>query len=121
WLSHIHGLDSVRIECFPDSLPADLAQKNRARAVRRWLRITPIPAGATFTAKLEWMYHDASSMDREVGKAVKDERSLRCFWHGTGGWVPVASHVNPFSNLATVDSITEKQCAEGSYFGLFLP
>ncbi|TLY32443.1 MAG: hypothetical protein E6K56_03230 [Ignavibacteria bacterium] len=102
WLSHIRGLDSVRIE-------------------RRWLRITPIPAAAKFTGKLEWMYHDASSMDREVGKAVKDERSLRCFWHGTGGWIPVASHINPFANLVTVESITEKQCAEGTYFGLFLP
>ena len=121
WFSHIRGLDSVRIECFPDSLPPDIAQTNRPRAVRRWLRITPIPAAAKFTAKLEWMYHDASSMDREVGKAVKDERSLRCLWHGGGGWIPVDSHVNPFANLVTVDSITEQQCAEGSYFGLFLP
>lgn len=117
----VRGLDSIRIEAVPDSLPPNLDKREGGRSVRRWLRIMPFPASATFRAELQWQYHDASSADREVGKGVKDERALRCFYHGSRGWVSIPSTVNPYSNVVTVDSVTEKQCGEGTYFALFLP
>lgn len=118
----IRGLDSVRIEAFPDSLPPDTRPSEAAQCVRRWLRITPIPASATFTAQLQWRYNDASSTDREVGKGVKDERALRCFYgNPLHLWVSLPSSVNPFANVATVDSVTEKECGEKNYFLLFQP
>jgi hypothetical protein len=119
--SRAEGLDSVRVEVFPGVLPPHIEPSASARAVRRWLRVTPFPAGAAFTATLQWCYHDASSTDREVGKGVNDERGLRCFSYGARGWVPLPTSVNPFANLATVDSVTEKQCGERGYFGLFIP
>ena len=119
--SALRGLDSVRIEAFPDSLPPGITRRDSGRTIRRWLRITPMPAHATFTATLQWTYNDATSTDREVGKSVKDERALRCFIRAADRWIPLPSHVNPFANVATVDSITEKECGENSYLVLFVP
>jgi spore coat protein H len=117
----MHGLDSMRVEAFPDSLPPDVKPSKAARCVRRWLRVTPLPASATFTASLQWPYEDAASTDREVGKAVHNERALRCFYNSRHSWISLPSAINPFANVATVDSVTEKQCGGDNYFVLFMP
>ncbi len=121
WLTSVRGLDSVQVESFPDSLAPDIRPVDAGRCVKRWIRITPYPAGATFTATLQWMYHDASSADREVGRGVREERALQCFLREAHRWVPTPARVNPFANTVTIDSITEKQCGPEKYFALYLP
>jgi spore coat protein CotH len=121
WLTSFRGLDSIQVESFPDSLPPDLRRADSGRCVKRWLRITPFPARAKFTARVQWMYHDASSADREVGHAVKDERALGCFLREAHRWVPLPAKINPFANLVTIDSITDRQCGPERYLALYLP
>jgi spore coat protein H len=117
----VDGLDSILVEALADSIPPNLPQPDSGKYVKRWLRVTPYPDTASFTAKLQWMYDDNSLSTREVRKGVKDERALRCFSFNGKSWKALPSHVNPFSNIVTVDSVTEDECDGEKYFALFIP
>ncbi|GEM_PF-798168 len=118
WFTSMTGLDSVRVEAFPDSTPPGMTDVAAGRFVRRWIRITPYPASATFAAKLQWMYQDVSSTDREVGTGVQNERLLRCFTYDGLEWHALASQVNAYGNFATIDSISDADCGAGKVFVL---
>lgn len=121
WFRSLKGLDSVLVEVFTDSLPPAVPAADSAKFVRRWLRITAYPPEASFTATLQWTYIDASSVEREVGKKVTDERALQCLAYDGDSWDAVPTVINPFANTATVESITEKQCDGGTVFALAVP
>ncbi|HZY09583.1 MAG TPA: CotH kinase family protein, partial [Bacteroidota bacterium] len=121
WFTDFQSLDSILVRTYPDSAPPAGPNVNEGRFVRRWLKITPFPSNATFTAKLQFMYNDYQTVGREVGSGVQDERQLRSYYHDGAAWNMVASRVNPFANIVTMDSITQEQCGSGKYFALFLP
>jgi spore coat protein CotH/photosystem II stability/assembly factor-like uncharacterized protein len=121
WFSNMNGLDSIRVRAYPNLIPSNIVNPGEGKYVKRWLRITPYPATATFTAKLQWMYNDASSTDREVGTGVQDERLLKCYYYDGNDFVRLASTVNAYGNFANVDSITQANCDSAMYFALLLP
>lgn len=118
--SALQGLDSIRIQVYPDSTPPAIPDSASGRYVRRWVRITPFPATATFTAQLQWSYQDVSSSDREVGSGVQDERLLRPYRFDGTSWTELGASINPFSNTVTMDSITEQDCGAGTYVAAML-
>ncbi len=115
------GLDSILVEAFPDSLPPATPAADTARFVRRWLQMTCYPPTATFSGQLTWMYRDVSSVDREVGGAVHDERALRCFVMSSQGLKAVNARVNPFANTVIVNSVSQNDCGPDTFFVLRLP
>ena len=121
WFSNMNGLDSIRIRAYPNLVPSDITNPSEEKYVKRWLRITPYPANAAFTAKLQWMYNDVSSTDREVGIGVQDERLLKCYYYDGASFVRLASTVNAFGNFVNVDSVTQSECGPAMYFALLLP
>ena len=121
WFKNIQGLDSIRVRVYPDSTPPGVPNTADQKFVRRWAVITPYPSGAKFTAKLQWMYSDVSSLDREVGAGVQDERLLRMYLSDGNTWTPLPSKINFFANIATIDSITQDECGNGKLFALLLP
>ncbi len=118
--SNISGLDSVRVQSFPDSVPPDVVDRAGERYVKHWISITPYPANAQFTAKLQWSYLDVAANDREVGSGVQDEHLLRPFVFDGGAWRALAGKVNAFGNFVTIDSIVATDCAPGNYFALLM-
>ncbi|HTK80804.1 MAG TPA: CotH kinase family protein [Bacteroidota bacterium] len=121
WFSAMSGLDSIRVRAYPNLIPSNVQNQGEGKYVKRWLRVTPYPASATFTAKLEWMYNDVSSTDREVGIGVQDERLLHCYYYNGSSFVRIASAVNAFGNFVDVDPITEANCDSTMYFALLQP
>jgi spore coat protein H len=121
WFSEFQGLDSILVQVHPESIPPDIANPGDERFVKRWIEIISYPPSAQFTAKLQWMYSDVSSLDREVGNGVQDERLLRCYEYDGVAWKCLSSKVNYFGNFVTVDSINETYCGTGKYFTLMLP
>ncbi len=121
WFTSISGMDSLRIQAYPDLVPSHAQNPSEGRFVKRWIRITPYPDTARFAAKLQWMYDDVSSTNREVGVGVQDERLLKCYYHDGTAFVRLASSVNAFGNFVDVDSITEAQCSLSKYFALLIP
>jgi hypothetical protein len=103
-LSSMNRLDSIRLDVHPGILPPAVASDS-GKFVRRWLEIRTMPQGATCTARLEWMYHDLSSRDREVPDTVPDEGVLRCVRFDGSSWKVLPSRVNPASNTVFVDSL----------------
>lgn len=120
WLTAFNGLDSIRVEAFPDSMPPDVGNPGSGRYVRRWLRVTPYPVSATFSAKLQWSYDDVAANYREVGSGVQDEHLLRPFVYDGSGWSAASGKVNAFGNFVTIDSINETHCGAGKYFALLM-
>ena len=120
WFTDIIGLDSIRVQVHPESNPPGVANPTDEKFVKRWVEIIPYPSSAQFMAKLQWMYSDVSSLDREVGAGVQDERLLRCYAYDGSSWNSLSSKVNYFANFVTVDSITESHCGAGKYFALML-
>jgi spore coat protein H len=119
--SEIQSLDSIRVEAFPDSTPPNIVYPESGKYVKRWVRVTPFPKNAVFTATLQWMYHDVSSKDREVQAGVSDERALRCFAFDGKSLIELLSTINPVANTVSISSITSAQCKEGMYFMLQVP
>jgi hypothetical protein len=121
WVTSGSRLDSMTALVFGDSIPPGTAAADTGTCVHRWLRLFPHPTDATFTAKLEWSYRHCSSVDTEVGPAVKDERKLQPFWKGKTGTVQLAGKVNLLSNTVRIDSITERYSKGEGYFYLATP
>jgi len=121
WLKELYGLDSIRVQVHPESIPPNIPNPNDEKFVKRWVEIIPYPSSARFTAKLQWMYSDVSSLDREVGAGVQDERFLRCYVFDGSYWNCLASKINYFANFVTVDSIAENECGAGKHFALMMP
>ena len=118
WLKDAGNLDSLRVVTFPDSIPVHIASADTGRCVRRLVRITPIPSNAHFSGTLQWMYHDVSSLDREVGTQVKGERALRAFRYDGHSWKELSSNVNPLANIVTINSFTQDLCGDSTYLAL---
>jgi len=121
WFNAMQGLDSIRVRAYPDSTPPGIPDPGDQKYVRRWIEIIPYPSGARFTAKLQWMYSDVSSLDREVGSSVQDERLLRCYLSDGGVWTQISAKLNPFANTVMVDSFTQDQCGMHKFLALRLP
>lgn len=121
WLKELYGLDSIRVQVHPESIPPNIPNPNDEKFVKRWVEIIPYPSSARFTAKLQWMYSDVSSLDREVGAGVQDERFLRCYVFDGSYWNCLSSKINYFANFVTVDSIAENECGVGKHFALMMP
>ena len=120
WFANMSGLDSIRIIAHPDSAPPSLPPASAARSIRRWLEIQTYPANASFTARLQWMYADASTNATEVGTGVQDERFLRGFVFDGVTRRALPGVLNPIANIVTIDSVTEAECGAGRHFGLAL-
>lgn len=120
WFKEFQGLDSIRVQVYPETTPPDIPNPTDEKFVKRWVEITPYPSSAQFTAKLQWMYSDVSSLDREVGAGVQDERLLRCYMYDGISWNCLPSKINYFGNFVTVDSITENDCGTGKRFALLM-
>ena len=120
WFSNMSGLDSVRIQAYPDSTPPNVFNPASGGYVRRWIRVTPYPSTSTFTAKLQWSYKDVALNDREVGSGVQDEHLLRSYNYTGSSWMALSSTLNAFGNFVTIDSITEVNCGPVKYFALLM-
>ncbi|MBA4311387.1 MAG: hypothetical protein C0417_02040 [Chlorobiaceae bacterium] len=120
WFTEFQGLDSIRVQVHPDSTPPGIPSPTDEKFVKRWVEVIPYPSSAQFTAKLQWMYSDVSSLDREVGAGVQDERLLRCYVYDGSYWNCLSSKVNYFGNFVTVDSITQNDCGAGKHFALMM-
>jgi spore coat protein CotH/photosystem II stability/assembly factor-like uncharacterized protein len=121
WFTDIIGLDSILVQVHPESTPPGVANPADEKFVKRWVEIIPYPSSAQFTAKLQWMYNDVSSLNREVGAGVQDERLLRCYIYDGSNWNSLSSKVNYFGNFVTVDLITQDDCGVGKHFALMMP
>ncbi|MBI5021456.1 MAG: CotH kinase family protein [Ignavibacteriales bacterium] len=121
WFTEFQGLDSILVQAHPESVPPGIVNPSDEKFVKRWIEIIPYPSTAQFTAKLQWMYSDVSSLDREVGTGVQDERLLRCYSYDGRNWNSLSSKVNYFGNFVTVDSITQNECGAGKHFALMMP
>jgi spore coat protein CotH/photosystem II stability/assembly factor-like uncharacterized protein len=121
WLAEFQGLDSILVQVHPESTPPGIANPTDEKFVKRWVEIIPYPSSAQFKAKFQWMYSDVSSLDREVGAGVQNERLLRCYMYDGSSWNCLASKVNYFGNFVTVDSITQNDCGAGKHFALMMP
>lgn len=120
WFSNMNGLDSIRIQAYPDSTPPNVVNPAGGRFIRRWITVTPYPNTATFKAKLQWSYKDVAMNDREVGAGVQDEHLLRSYNYTGSSWTALSSTLNAFGNFTTIDSITEANCGTGAYFALLM-
>ncbi|MBI1806382.1 MAG: CotH kinase family protein [Ignavibacteria bacterium] len=120
WVKDAGNLDSLRVEAFPDSIPREIDPVDTGKCVRRWIRVTAIPENAHFTATFQWMYQDVSSLDREVGTQVKDERALRGYAYNGRSWTGLRSRVNPYANIVTIDSFTQDMCGDSTYIALIV-
>ena len=120
WFGSMSGLDSVHVEAFPDSVPAEMPDPAGEHYVRRWIRVTPYPANATFRARLQWSYYDLYKVDREVGTGVQDEHLLRPYLYDGAGWNALSGKMNTYGNFVTIDSISEADCGGGKYFALMM-
>jgi photosystem II stability/assembly factor-like uncharacterized protein/spore coat protein CotH len=120
WFSSMSGLDSIRVQAYPDSTPPNIVNPAGGRYVRRWIQVTPYPSTATFRAKLQWSYKDVAANDREVGAGVQDEHLLRSYNYDGSSWQALSSLLNAFGNFVTIDSINESNCGAGKYFALLM-
>jgi spore coat protein CotH/photosystem II stability/assembly factor-like uncharacterized protein len=118
WFSSMSGLDSIQVIAHPDSTPPSLALPGDGRFVRRWIEVIPYPSGASFTARLQWMYEDVATASTEVGQGVQDERLLRAFVFDGAERRALGAAVNPYANIVTIDSVTAGECGAGKHFGL---
>lgn len=106
WFTNFSGLDSVTIYVHTDSTPPFVSNPAAQRFIRRFIRIIPHPSGATFSAKLQFMYKDVQADQREVGIGVQDERLLRPSAFNGTVWESLAGIINSFANTVTIDNIT---------------
>jgi spore coat protein CotH/photosystem II stability/assembly factor-like uncharacterized protein len=120
WLTDVTGLDSITVRAHPAEMPPDIGPPFDGRWIERWVEVTPHPAGAHFTASFRWAYQHVSSTDNEIGAGVGDERTLRAYHYGPGGWTTLPGTVNSFANTVTIDSINQDQTGTGHYFALML-
>ncbi|MBI4546390.1 MAG: CotH kinase family protein [Ignavibacteriae bacterium] len=121
WFYDVQGLDSIQIQVYPGFDPPFVNDPASERFIKRWVRITPYPSNATFTAKLQWMYHDRKLTEREVGAGVQDERLLRSYYYDGSTWNVLPGSINPFANIVTIDSITQDHCGPTRHFALLMP
>jgi len=121
WFTTIEKLDSIQVESYPGALPAGFDSLHPGPYVRRYLSITPYPRSARFSARIQWMYHDLSSKDREIPPEVKKERDLRCFLQKGSSRIQIPAHINPAANTVTIEHITQKECRPSTYFILGVP
>jgi photosystem II stability/assembly factor-like uncharacterized protein len=121
WFKEFQDLDSILVRVHPESTPPGVLNPTDEKFVKRWVEIIPYPSTAQFTAKLQWMYSDVSSLDREVGAEVQDERLLRCYVYDGSNWNSLLSKVNYFGNFVTADSVTQNDCGAGKHFALMMP
>jgi spore coat protein H len=121
WFSGMKGVDSIQVVAHPNMVVSGLDTTRCAVFARRWLQIIPYPATAKFTAALQWMYHDLSSKDTEIGGDHGKEGALRCYT-GTGNqWRELPAEINRSANYIRVQSITDHDCGLSACFVLFAP
>jgi hypothetical protein len=121
WFKNFRHLDSIRIESYPNSTPQHFPDSSEHRYLKRWVRITPFPLNAKFTATLQWTYEDYLMKWSEVDTGVHDEHLLKAFYYSRGSWKPIHSTVNAYANIITIDSLDERQCGAGKHFAAFVP
>ena len=117
WFSTIFGLDSIQVRAYPNLIPSHIVNPGDGRYIRRWLRITPYPDTARFTATVRWEYLDAVGQT-EVGSGVQNEHLLQPVYFDGATFTGLPGLVNTFGNFVTIDSVTEMQCTPVNYFAL---
>jgi photosystem II stability/assembly factor-like uncharacterized protein/spore coat protein CotH len=115
WFSSIIGLDSINVRAYPDSTPPFISNPADERFIKRWLKITPYPSNAQFTAKLQFMYQDIQANDREVGAGVQDERLLRAGSFNGTYYESLPTKINSYANTVTIEHINNAQVGNGKY------
>lgn len=117
WFSNISGLDSIQVRAYPDLIPSHIVNPGEGKYIRRWLRITPYPDSARFTASVRWEYLDAVGQT-EVGSGVQDEHLLRPVYFDGTTFTDLPGRINTYGNFVTIDSLTEAQCTPANYLAL---
>jgi spore coat protein CotH/photosystem II stability/assembly factor-like uncharacterized protein len=120
WFTSINGLDSINVRAYPDSTPPFISNPVGGRFIKRWLKITPYPSNAQFTAKLQFMYSDRQADDREVGPGVQDERLLRAGFFNGSFYESLPTKINSFANTVTIDQINETQVGYDKYISIMI-
>jgi len=121
WFHNHTNLDSIQVVAHPGLLPPEFDSLNPGPFVRRWMSIRPFPKNASFSARLQWMYHDLSSKDREVPPEVNDERELRCLLYDGAARRQIPARINPVANTVTIENITQREVGSSRYFILGVP
>jgi spore coat protein H len=121
WFSRIDGVDSVQVVAHPNMVADGIDTTRFSVFARRWLQIIPYPSTAKFTASLQWMYHDLSSKDSEIGGDHGKEHTLRCYTRTGMQWRELPAEVNRSANNVRVNSITDHDCGLSTCFVLFAP
>ncbi len=121
WLYEANGLDSLKVEVYPDSIFQWLPQEVIPdKFVKRFYKITPYPQNAKFKFKLRVEYIDENLMLTEVGNGIIDERLLQLHYYDGNSWHKLNTRVNAHANTLTVDTLTDEM-VNGKILSAFLP
>ena len=119
------NLDSIQVRVYKNSTYTNIPDQTSKRFIKRYYKITPYPASATFNAKIQLEYLDyikQPAINCEVQSGVQDERLVRSYcWKGSSWTDMQQSSINPYSNTIIIDNFNQSYCTANSVIAFFYP